>query len=336
MKIELVEPIFTVVILLLVAGSGRAQFSDNVARHLDALNVARRCAEQNKTDSSILMYGLATKTNIADKYAWFELANQYLKNKNYKESVNAFNKSILLGYFPCEGVEEIAGFPTRTELYRMSKMAINIDSLKGIFYSKYYNWKFAALISKLATIDQFIRSDEMENIDNETNDSLKDAISRKRFSKIDTTYNLTNLLEYFNQNPFPKPEEMDENVIGNFSLVVHHLLQINNNRDVDSLNNIILKAVYNGLYDVKTYVRALDYRYIIKTWLINHDDKEMHQLYGTYVGSNEGTYIYRPSIDSLQSVDFRRAQWHLPSLADNKLISDAHPELPSGYIPQKQ
>lgn len=301
-----------------------AQFDPAYAHHLDEVNIAKVFMADNKVDSAIVHYKEAMDCFDDKGRTWFDFATVYEANKDYKKAIDAYGMAVLKGYFPCYG-QDTTDFPNWGSNSPILPFVKNLDSLKAVFYFRNYNREFADLANNLAGADMFVRRTVMFA---DPHDSIYNGVFMKVFNYVDTGYNLPRILEYLDTHPFPAESSLDGLTF--FWLLVHHILQNEDtNPLVARLRAHVLNAVYQGKYDHYSYVRTLDYCYSGY-----HNNK---QLYGTYKNKNKnGDYIYSSGIDSIQTVDARRAKWHLLPLYLDTKVNELHPLLPEGYDQKTQ
>jgi tetratricopeptide (TPR) repeat protein len=305
----------------------KAQFNTDVARHLDEVNNARLFMADNKIDSAVRHYETALRYFDDAKDIWYELGDLYVKKEGYTKAMNAYDNAILRGYFSSRDLHS-ADFKNDFSKPQLAPFMQHLDSLFAVYYINTYNWEFSLLVRELKGTDQFPRN--MLNITDE-----KDTVQVKEYYKLmaiaDTAYNLPRLLDYLDNHPFPKASGLNGDVSNYFWILTHHILsgyEDSANPKVAKLRKYIEEAVYNGIFDLKSYVTTLDYR---------HAGLYRKQLYGMYKTRNkENVYSYYPELDSIKSIDKRRAKWHLLPLYLEKKVNDWYPEAPEGYDPETQ
>lgn len=316
----------TILFLLFNCGFyANAQFNTNLGKHLEEINSAKLYMYEGKIDSAISCYKLAIDYWNDDKNAYFDLGRIYEQKRDFANAIVAYRESVLKGFFPCTGMH-LDGFPDENSPAELLPFIQSLDSLKGIFYTKKFNWEFSDLVKRLSGADQFPRDKEDALIGNDTINHVE--LSRI-LGMVDTGYTLSKLLDYMNNHTFPLRSSIDEETAVRFWLIVHHNLQYDTTDPlVVKLQSYVKNAVYQGQYSVYNYIISLDYKYM---------GKYKKQYYGTYKEKNQlGQYTYSRPIDDIENVDKRRAEWHMFPLYLEQKANELHPLPPGNYKIEKQ
>jgi biotin operon repressor len=318
--------LFLLFLICFFNASTKAQFLPHVAKHLDEVNIATVFLAENNVDSAISHYENAVHYFDEAKYIWSDLGDLYVKKEAYAKAMDAYSNAILKGAF--SGIDIRSGdYKKQFDKPQLLPLVQRLDSLFSVFYIQTYNAEFTLLVQELKGAEQAPRI-ILDRIDEK--DTIRTKELYKLFAFVDTAYNLPKLLDYLDNHPFPKESSLNGDVGSDLWLLVHHILQYHNSHPkVARLAKYIEGAVYAGQFNIKGYVTTLDYQ---------HFNCCAKQLYGMFKKqSKEGIYSFYPEIEHIESIDKRRAAWHLlPLYLQKKVDADWYPALPASYDPATQ
>lgn len=295
-----------------------AQFKTNVAAYYNNMNAAKVFVVKKDYKNAVDAFEKAKavllpfKEDLELASYWYEVLN------DDKQAVYYFNESILNGY----AADDTALYPEyyryRADAAEVRTFIAGIDSLKKEF-SRNSNVEFSLLVKELHTKDQFIRNDNLLY----NKDSVIKAFAYTQLAAVDAD-NLDRLLQYFKNHSIPSANELSDDIISNFRILVHHhIAEQNQNNKKEELRKLVATAIYDGRLPNTFLYTALDWEHVACC---------KKQLYGTYTARTANRKITYDNIEDIAHVDDRRRKWLLlPLYWSMRYNFEENYQLPEGY-----
>lgn len=258
-------------------------------------------------DSCLYYYEKAFKIGTPFSNDYYQLAEYYLKIRDYASATNYLKKACLLGRNLKERDSSSSFYYVFCSTdYIKTRFYVDYRNSCDSLYSEFkknLNLDFAYLVQSIFGGDQLIRRLN-SNIDYKPYDSL----------------NYVEIFYYINENGFPDFHFLDPETITSFKWLYHHFRNYPDNYLNFKLEKLYYKAFADGLVDNLTLVSALDY------FSLNTTGK---QLFGSYTKMrNDSTYFEEFLFDNIDSV---RAEYSLGPLLLTKIMYEKT-ILPEKYI----
>lgn len=304
-------------IICLMAIAANAQFKPEVKSYYEYLNKAKICFVKKDYSGAVKNYESAKKycspqkQDVSTAAYWYELAKDTIKSEQ------TFLASLLSG---CENNErnypEFITADKKSERFVQFVKKANTTAKE---FNKRVDVPFSLLIKTLYTKDQYIRQDAFLF----NNDSVVKKFAWDYMYTTDTT-STRELLSYIQENGIPDVENLSEEILSNFKMIVHHSIATPKQSELkEELRKVITQAIYDGKLPNSFLYNALDYEQVLLG---------KKELYGTYYRYTADRKITYPNLLDVKSIDDRRKDWLLlPLYWSMRYNFDRNYQLPEGY-----
>ncbi len=305
------------VCLLLFANCSFGQFSPEARSYYESYNNYLRTNHHKNYDSSIYYLQKALKAKPDDAGMLMKMGEVYCLEGQYKKAVLQFSKAVCRGYILDDPKYFFNNYDSVKNDAIVKTFLKEYDSLSLIGYCN-TDGKFRKLINTIYTKDQYCRQFQSYG---KGIDSVKKAFFAELMRTTDSL-NAKEIKAYITVNGFPAMNKMTVETQRHWGFILHHILMYNEWEQELHFDDSVRKAVYNGTYPRAMYIMTLDYAQLAKN---------QKQLFGTYKNNTpEGCMIF-PPLDNIETVDARRKEWLIQTLAEESETSDCHLKLPEGY-----
>lgn len=304
------------------------QFKENVRQSYLYYNKARLAVATGKMDSAATYMKESIRLNSQNSWTHFEAWDIFLKAGYYQAVLTDISDF----YRKKELPDNISFFFSALDsaTYAAAKSNKEIQS----FVAKYDQLKMehrklyaqsnplGELLNKCLHIDQFARDYFLDSGDTA-------QASQRVFTYADKV-NIKAVSDYLKSHSLPASAD-DPDVQGKYFVLFAHWI-----RDTATLakypgwqtiHDSVLKNVYEGKFDVRTYVRILEFQHVA---FKNAMSFGLFTSPGP-VPDHPNMRKFQGEVDDIAHIDQRRKEWLQPTLDEECLINNYELELPAAY-----
>jgi hypothetical protein len=310
---------------------GYGQFKENVRQSYICYNRARLALVAGKMDSAATYMEQSLRLNNQNAWTRFEAQEIFMKAGRYHAALADINNLYSDKELPDDvnfffGSLDSATFGAAKKDKEMQLFIASYDSLRMEHRKRYAGPNpFNELATQCRYIDQFAREYVI---------SLEDSGDTTRKGARIIAYadkeNIRAMGDYIKNHSLPASSDNPDVQSKYFALFQHWIRDTATYRNYpgwQTIHDSVLKHVYEGKYNVRTYVAILESQHFVFT------QKLAFGLYtkGAPTPANPNRRILQQELDDVTHVDDRRKEWLQPTLYEEYLINGKELELPAGY-----